>query len=79
MLQRSQVLLKSIHVNYIESMQDILRQHIEKIVTLTDQEYPTDEDKHWFAVSGAIPGGSWSVDPELINRPGNNSRVKADC
>jgi CRP-like cAMP-binding protein len=35
----SQVLLKSIHVNYIEEMEDILRQHIEKIVTLTDQEF----------------------------------------
>ena len=40
-------------------------------VTLTDQENPTDEDKHWFSVSGTIPGGVWSVDPELINRPGN--------
>ena len=40
-------------------------------VTLTDDENPVAPDKYWFGVTGTIAGGSpWSLDPELINRPG---------
>jgi hypothetical protein len=40
-------------------------------VTITDDENPVAADKYWFGVTGTIAGGSpWSLDPELINRPG---------
>ncbi|HVS12573.1 MAG TPA: hypothetical protein VMV46_01520 [Thermoanaerobaculia bacterium] len=38
-------------------------------VEIVDQEHPTTEDKYWFGVSGESPS-AWSVDPELINKPG---------
>ena len=36
-----------------------------------DDESPATPDKYWFGVTGTIAGGNpWSLDPELINRPG---------
>lgn len=39
-------------------------------VTITDVEDGTAPDTHWFSLSGTFKGGTWTVDPELINRPG---------
>ena len=39
-------------------------------VKITDIEDEPESDKHWLGFAGKAKGKPWSVDPELINRPG---------
>jgi hypothetical protein len=42
-------------------------------VTLEDTEETASAERHWFGVSGTLGGPDgkvWTVDPELINKPG---------
>lgn len=41
------------------------------VVSITDSEKPSDEDVFELSLGGDLSGGgSWSADPEVINKPG---------